>query len=179
MGQIRDATKRVQDYVMPTEFCQIFADHMDHWYTLSLLLTADHHKADQCFIAGLEDCLQGSPVLREWAHSWARRTVIKNAIRMISPLRNETKATTETYELTEPISEGDTPAVAIRKLQPFDRFVYVMSILEKYSDRECSILLDCSVGEIAGARTHALQQLVSGVRHGEPEALDPAILARC
>jgi DNA-directed RNA polymerase specialized sigma24 family protein len=158
---IQDASKRVRDYTMTTDFCAVFNDDLDHLYTLSLLLTADHHKAEQSFVAGLEDCLQGNPVFREWAQSWARRVVIKNAIRMISPLRTETKTTHETYKPTEPIFEADTPAYAIAKLQPFDRFVYVMSVLEQYSDRECSMLLDCTVEEIVGGRNQALQQLAS------------------
>lgn len=173
----QNAAKRVRDYTMPTDFCKVFNDHLDHLYTLSLLLTADHHKAEQCFVAGLKDCLQGNPVFREWAQSWATRTVIKNGIRIISPLRNELKTTTENCDLTEPPSETDTPAATITKLPPFDRFVYVMSVLEKYSDRECSMLLDCTVEEIVRARTQALQRLDRAVSFERREALDLAALA--
>jgi DNA-directed RNA polymerase specialized sigma24 family protein len=177
MRPMKNATKRAQDYTIPADFCQIFIDHMDHLYTLSFLLTADHDKADQCFVAGLEDCQQGTPVFREWARSWATRTVIKNAIRIIRPLRNGNKTTSGAYELGQPISEFDTAVAAITKLQPFDRFVYVMSVLEKYSDRECSLLLDCAVDKIVEARIHALQRLASVVSDGEREALDLAALA--
>lgn len=166
-----DRTKSV-DHAMPADFCQMFNDHVDDLYTLALLLTADHHKADQCFVAGLEDCLQGNPVFREWAQSWARRTVIKNAIRMISPspLRNETETATGTYEPL--FSELDTPAAAIGRLQPFDRFVYVLSVLERYSDRESSILLHCTVGEVADARIRALRCLAGvGGPSGSAETL--------
>jgi DNA-directed RNA polymerase specialized sigma24 family protein len=175
--KLQDAAKRVRDYTMPTDFCEVFNDHLDHLYTLSLLLTADHHKAEQCFVAALEDCLQGNSVFREWAQPWATRTVIKNAIRIISPSRRGTYTTTENYDFTEPTSEAGTPAAAITKLQPFDRFVYVMSVLERYSDRECSILLDCTVEEIADARTRALQRLVSVVSLEGREALDLATSA--
>jgi hypothetical protein len=178
MGQIQDASKRVRDYTMPTDFCTVFNDDLDHLYTLSLLLTADHHKAEQCFVAGLEDCLQGNPVFREWAQSWATRTVIKNAIRIISPSRNEEKRMAEDDDLSEPALEADNPAAGItRVLQPFDRFVYVMSVLEKYSDRECSILLDCTVEEIVRARTQALQRIVSVASLAGREALDLAASA--
>ena len=80
------------EYAVPADFCQLFHHHLDRLYALSLLLTADQRKAEQCFVSGLEDCLQGNPVFREWAQSWARRTVIKNAIRLIAPLRNETES---------------------------------------------------------------------------------------
>lgn len=162
---------------MTTNFCIVFNDDLDHLYTLSLLLTADHHKAEQCFVGALEDCLQGNPVFAEWAQSWATRTVIKNAIRIISPSRNETKRTAEKYDLTEPASDGDTPAATITKLQPLDRFAYVMSVLEKYSDRECSILLDCTVEEIVRARTQVLQRFVSVANLAGREALDLAASA--
>jgi hypothetical protein len=177
MRPMKDATKRVQDYAIPADFCQIFNDHMDHLYTLSFLLTADHDKAAQCFVAGLEDCQQGTPVFREWARSWATRTVIKNAIRIICPLRNGNKTTSGADELGDPISEFDTAVAAITKLQPFDRFVYVMSVLEKYSDRECLRLLDCAVEKIVDARIHALQRVASVVSDGERETLDLAALA--
>lgn len=153
------------DYAMPADFCRMFADDVDHLYTLAWLLTADRHKAEQCLVAGLEDCLQGNAVFREWAHSWTKRTVVKNAIRMISPspLRNETKTAAG-------IPEPDTEADAITSLKPFDRFVYVLSVLEKYSDRECSMLLECAVEKVVHARTRALQVVAgAGRRHAPPE----------
>jgi hypothetical protein len=157
-----DRTKRT-DYAMPADFCQMFAGDVDHLYTLSWLLTADRHKAEQCLVAGLEDCLQANAVFREWAHSWARRTVVKNAIRIISPLRNEAKTTAV-------VPEPDTLADAITSLKPFDRFVYVLSVLEKYSDRECSILLECTVEKVIGVRTRTLQALTGvGNRNVPPE----------
>ncbi len=150
----KDGTCKKVDYATPDDFCQVFHDHLDNLYTLSLLLTADRHKADQCFVSGLDDCLEGNPVFREWAQSWARRTVIKNAIRMISPLRHETETTAG---IPEPFSEADTPIAAITSLEPLDRFVYVLSVLERYSDGECSILLGCTVARVLDARIRALQ----------------------
>ncbi len=139
---------------MPADFCRMFADDVDHLYTLAWLLTADRHKAEQCLVAGLEDCLHANAVFREWAHSWAKRMVVKNAIRMTFPshLRNEAKTAAG-------IPEPDILADAITSLKPFDRFVYVLSVLEKYSDRECSMLLDCAVEKVIDARTRALQAL--------------------
>jgi len=42
-------------------------------------------------------------------------------------------------------------------LQPLDRFVFVMSVLEGYADRECSALLGCTPAEVVEARIRALQ----------------------
>ena len=164
-GRTKEGRSKRTDYAMPADFCRMFADDVDHLYTLAWLLTADRHKAEQCLVAGLEDCLQGNAVFREWAHSWATRMVVKNAIRMTfpSPLQHETKTAAG-------IPEPDTQADAITSLKPFDRFVYVLSVLEKYSDRECSMLLECAVEKVVHARTRALQVLAgAGSRNAPPE----------
>jgi hypothetical protein len=46
-------------------------------------------------------------------------------------------------------------------LQQFERFVLVMSVLERYSYQECSLLLDCTRSDVMAARTGALQQIAS------------------
>jgi DNA-directed RNA polymerase specialized sigma24 family protein len=159
-----DRSKKT-DYAMPADFCRMFEDRLDHLFTLAWLLTADRYRAEQCLVAGLEDCLRANAVFREWAYSWARRTVVKNAIRIISPspLRNEAKTVAG-------IREPDTLADAITSLKQFDRFVYVLSVLEKYSDRECSMLLECTVEKVINARTRTLQALAGvGNRNVPPE----------
>src|SRR5215467_8299607 len=74
-------------YATCADFSRIFAKDMKNLYLLALVLTADSVKAEQCFVSGLDDCITGNQVFREWARSWARRVVIKNAIRMIAPGR--------------------------------------------------------------------------------------------
>ena len=54
-------------------------------YLLSFLLTADRAKAELCFVAGLHVAAEDNTAFREWAHDWARRTVISNALRFIAP----------------------------------------------------------------------------------------------
>lgn len=54
-------------------------------YTLSLLLTADRAKAEQCTTAGLQMSEEDKAAIRDWKHSWARRVVINNALRLIWP----------------------------------------------------------------------------------------------
>jgi len=50
---------------------------------------------------------------------------------------------------------------AILELAPLERFVFVMSVLERYSDHDCSILLSCPRRDIATARALAMQELVT------------------
>ena len=158
---------------MVVDYCKIFSDHVDHLYTLSLLLTADHGRAEQCLVAGLEDCVQANPVFREWAHAWATRTIIKNAIQMISPGKSETTASLESA--AQLASEAGTLALAIMALPPLERFAYVMSVLEKYSDRECAKLLDCTVQEVVSARTYALERLAKRVHAATQQAQDLSV----
>ena len=54
---------------------------------------------------------------------------------------------------------------AILELMPFKRFVYVMSVIERYSDQDCSVLLGCARRDVVAARIRAFQQLdCAGVR---------------
>jgi hypothetical protein len=45
---------------------------------------------------------------------------------------------------------------SILRLGDFERFVFVMSVLEKYSDQDCCVLLDCSRQDIGETRMRAL-----------------------
>ena len=72
-------------YASSDDFRQVFDQEINSLYLLSYLLTADHEKAEQCFVSGLEDAVEGNPVFKEWARSWARRVIILNAVRAIKP----------------------------------------------------------------------------------------------
>ena len=152
--------ERATVHATPSDFCRIFMEDMDGLYLLSLLLTADHDKAEQCFVVGLEDCVQGNPVFKEWVRSWSRRTIIKNAIRMISPVPNQVRSTAEIISnQVEGASEANAAIAAVFRLEPFERFVFVMAVLEGYSNQECAILLNCTRQDVITLRTRALQHL--------------------
>lgn len=147
-----------QEYASSEDFCRIFETDMDRLYLLSLLLTADPDLAEKCFVRGLEDSKGGNPVFREWAESWARRVIIVNAIRMIGPtpgnplFHAENSARQEIKGLPEEFS-------GVINLPEFERFVYVMSVLEGYSARDTRLLLNCSNFHVAEARAQAMQRL--------------------
>jgi hypothetical protein len=61
------------------------AEDRTRLYLLSFLLTADRTKAERCFVPGLDLAAEDNAALRDWAHSWARRIVIGNALRVIAP----------------------------------------------------------------------------------------------
>jgi DNA-directed RNA polymerase specialized sigma24 family protein len=140
-------------YATAADFCRIFKHDMNRLYLLSFLLTGDHLAAEKCFVRGLEDSAKG-PVFKEWAESWARRTIIRNAIQLIRPRPIDRNLTSVTRGGIEP------PRIAaVVELPEFDRFVFVMAVLEGYSDQECSLFLDCTRDDVIAARTRALRQL--------------------
>jgi DNA-directed RNA polymerase specialized sigma24 family protein len=147
------------EYASAKDFCSIFHQDMDVLYWLALALTGDAGKAEQCFVAGLDECIQGNAVFKEWARSWSRRVVIKNAIRLISPRPDVTSSPRAIHEQEQPALHADGVLAALMNLNQFDRFVFVISVLEGYADRDCAALLGCSSTEVASARVRALQQL--------------------
>jgi DNA-directed RNA polymerase specialized sigma24 family protein len=141
-------------YATAADFCRIFKDDMNRLYQLSLLLTAAPGLAEKCFVRGLDTSQDSNSVFKEWAASWARRAIIVNAIRIIGPRPNVVSART-----TREIDGLPEELAAVIDLKPFDRFVFVMSVLEGYPDRDCRLLLGCTNSDIAQARTRALEQL--------------------
>jgi len=165
---------RRSTYAVPQDFCRIFAEDTTPLFLLSLALTADPEKAEKCFVAGLDDSIHGNPVFKEWARSWSKRTIIKNAIRMISPAPGRMNG--KRAVPAQKILELDPRAVGfltpVRGLAPFERFVFVMLVLEGYSTQECSILLNCTKQEVLWGRARALQQLAAAGRNIRSQATD-------
>ena len=158
---------RPTPYASSADFCRIFDEDMNDLYLLSFLLTADREKAEQCFVSGLEDAVEGNPVFKEWARSWARRVIIQNAVRAINPRPVERGGSSrsisvDNHDKALP-TQQQVEIAGVLELEPFDRFVYVMTVLERYSDHECSLLLSCARREVLAARTRALQQLGSAM----------------
>jgi len=170
-GTKRAKNPSTEMYASSADFCRVFENQMDRLYLLSLLLTADSEKAKKCFVRGLEDSKSGGPVFKEWAESWARRTVITNAIRMIGPRPGIPSPVIRSTQ--EKKIEGlPEKLAAITELPAFERFVFVMSVLESYPARDCRLLLNCSNFDVAQARAQALQQLAhSADAVGSAEAL--------
>jgi hypothetical protein len=146
-------------YASSGDFHRLFHEEKDGLYRLSFLLTADHEKAQQCFVSGLEDSVKENSVFKEWARSWARRAIIQCAVRVINPRPTQENVASGFN------SGGKTPArespeiTAVLELAPFERFVFVISVLEHYSEHECSILLGCSRRDVIAGRLRAVQQI--------------------
>ena len=162
------STEEARAYATSTDFCRVFGENMDSIHLLSFLLTADQTKAEECFVSGLEDCVKGNHVFRDWARSWARRTIILNAVRILAPGRDHDTAATVP---SDPVNckfgrtpQADTAIASILGLGDFERFVFVMSVLERYPDQDCSVLLGCSRQDVREARMRALQHVAESDR---------------
>jgi len=153
-----------QGYATSRDFCALFNQEMSSLYLIALLLTGDHAKAEQCFVGGLQASLDGNPVFKQWARSWARRMIVENAIRTIAPRPDNAPVSTVTVDAEIPsefdaVADRDAAIANVLRLADFERFVFVMSVLEGYSDQDCSLLLSCSSLEIREARTRAFHDI--------------------
>ena len=125
----RKYTVKRDQYATVADFKRIFTEDVNSLYLLSLVLTGDPVKAEQCFVEGIGESTKGNHVFKEWACSWARRAIIQSAIRLISPGQRSMTAT-RTADLTDRVPIVLHSEVrAIFELAPFDRFVFVMSVL--------------------------------------------------
>jgi DNA-directed RNA polymerase specialized sigma24 family protein len=165
---------RPTPYASRADFGRIFTEEMDDLYMLSLLLTADREKAERCFVSGMGDSVEGNPVFKEWARSWARRTIIQNAVKVIHPHPEASSPSTSALvncdDKALPLVQVEM--AAILGLEPFERFVYVMSVLERYSEQDCCVLLGCGRQDVTGARVRALQQMGSAMQSHEKQRSD-------
>ena len=145
-------------YATRRDFCRIFEKDMNRLYLLSFLLTGDEAMAEQCFVGGLHLAQSENLVFKEWAESWARRSIILNGIRMVRP-RLASDTPVAVVRSTDDAVTAPPEISAILELPAFERFAFVMSVLEGYSEQECSLHLGCTRNDVAAARTSALERL--------------------
>ena len=153
------ALERSSQYAMKSDFCAIFRQQTDRLYLLALLLTASPQKAEECLVGSLGDCIEGNPVFKDWARAWSVRAIIKRAIHMVAPLPQEKKTQPAVSSSMELTPDAAAMIAAVTHLPAFERFAFVMSVLEGYSDRDCAALLNCPASAVAAARVQALQRM--------------------
>jgi DNA-directed RNA polymerase specialized sigma24 family protein len=157
-GSTKVGRQQPSPYATTTDFCQIFETDMNRLYRLSFLLTGDEPTAEQCFLGGLQMAQEGNPIFKNWVEAWARRMIILDAIRVLHP--QLTVDTSESFDRLAGDCATDRIEIAeIVKLPVFERFAFVMSVLERYSDHECSLHLGCTRAAIAAARVRALERI--------------------
>lgn len=155
--------EKTSPYATGADFCRIFSEEMTSLYLLALLLAANPETAERCFVASLEDCTSTNRVFKDWAWSWSRRAIIENAIRLVAPTPGRAESAIRPHGHKTPKSTASNrvthmPA-AVLELPAFDRFVFGMSVLEKLSILDCSLLLGRPRRQVIEARTRAFRCL--------------------
>lgn len=159
MSTTEKSMPKGREYATESDFCQLFRDHMNQFYFLSLLLTADATKAEQCFVASLDSCMKSRRVFKDWAHRWATHTIIKQAIEIIAPAQQESPDDVLRFENHANLTAPEALLSALQSIPPLDRFVHHMTVVERYSDLESSTFLGCTPKEVRESRERALQRL--------------------
>ena len=139
------------------DFCDAFVKDAKPLYLLVFLLTANHQDAEQCFATALEAASEAT-VFRDWVRPWIRRTLIKAAIHRVLRRPSDNGQTRDSWWDSD---AGTSLFNAVAQLGSLERLVFVMAVLEGYSIKECSLLLDCSEQATVTARLHALKDLSS------------------
>jgi hypothetical protein len=153
LQQIRAGKHTAGEYASREDICRVFAENLNSLYQLSLLLTGDDEKAEQCFVASLGDSIKANNVFKKLARHWAKRTIIENAIRALRPHPGAANSPIPVAPQERSVMDN------LLALGNFERFVFVMCVLERYSEQGCSALLSCSVEDIRRAGTKAFKQL--------------------
>lgn len=110
---------------------------------------------------GWTDSIHGNLVFKQWARAWSKRTIIQNAVKMMAPVPEQPAAEAVSTQM-QIADEPENPLVAlVMQWATFERFVFVMSVLEGYSIRECSVLLACRDQDVITAKSLVLQRLAN------------------
>jgi DNA-directed RNA polymerase specialized sigma24 family protein len=151
-------------YATAEDFLRIFDEDLSPLYQLSFLLTGDPQKGEMCFVAGIERCANETRVFRQWARAWTKRVIVESAIRELQPRLSSSSSSLRSVfshhqQSSSPSRHFD--AEAVLRLADFERFVFVMRVLECYRESECAFLLGCSASQVREACTRAIQALAS------------------
>ena len=154
------------EYAGTHEFACVFESERAGLQKLALLLTAHSDVAKQCLIRAFQECVTRGAVSKEWALSWARRMVIRNAIGLVmgpvsqpfSNTNDDADGQLGAFSLDDSLGAIAAPD-SILDLPEFERFVFVICVLEGYSIHDCALLLGKSPQEVSEARDGVGRQL--------------------
>lgn len=161
----QDLREQAEEYASHYDFREIFTDDEAGLRLLALLLTGDRAKAEHCLVSGLNDETGDNPTFRDWAHSWSKKAIIKNAIQAVSPSPHQGNGHRRNAKPPE------TLAGAVSCLEAFERFVFIMSLVEGYSVQECATLLGSSAQDVTLTKSRAVEHVASLLPVEESEQL--------
>jgi DNA-directed RNA polymerase specialized sigma24 family protein len=122
---------------------------------LALLLTTNSEAAKVCLTRAFRECIASSSVSKEWVLNWARRVVIRNAISLVMCPEGQSFVNTNDDADNGLIAFSPDDSLgaiaeceAILGLPEFERLVFVICVLERYSIHDCALLLGKSPREV-------------------------------
>jgi DNA-directed RNA polymerase specialized sigma24 family protein len=146
-----------QDKCTQDDYVKLFASSAEPLRWLSETLTGDEELSERVLAAALEQSLKGADcVFREWMVSWARRLIITSCAEIVKPWNS---AGSEEFYPLFPIRldvvdhdriealislPSDVLQERLLRLNSLHRFVFILRMLEGYSRRETSLLLNIS-----------------------------------
>jgi DNA-directed RNA polymerase specialized sigma24 family protein len=154
------------EYARKEEFVSVFECERVGLRKLALLLTANSEAVKRCLIRAFRECIASSSVSKEWVLSWTRRMVIRNAISLVMGSESETFVNTNDDADNGLIAfspDDSLGAIAasesILELPEFERFVFVICVVERYSIHDCALLLGRSPREVSEVRHRVANQV--------------------
>jgi hypothetical protein len=128
-------------------------DEFTKLYLLSFLLTGDKVLAEKCFSHAMDDYVASQGVtLADWARGPGRIAVIQRAVQAVRPTPKRVHSLSFAPGSRPLLAAAHQPFSAITSLGAFERFVFVMAVLEGYSAEECAAFLECGLSDISATR---------------------------
>lgn len=154
------------EYARKEDFVEVFERERVGLQRLALLLTANSQAANRCLMSAVRECIASSSVSKEWIPSWTRRVVIRNAISLIMGPGGQSFINTNDDPDDELVAFSPNDSLgaiagseSILDLPEFERFVFVICVLEGYSIHDCALLLSKSPRDISEARQRVGNQV--------------------
>jgi|HubBroStandDraft_1064217.scaffolds.fasta_scaffold95673_2 hypothetical protein len=141
------------------QFVRRVSEQMQSLQLLSLLLTGDPTRAEQCFIGAIDEYAELDGSFVDWGQLRARQAICRHAAEVMQPALNRADIRTGDCREGTIAMTGCSPFGGILSLDALERFVYVITVLEGQSDRDCADLLRCTDRDVMIGRTLAVTQL--------------------
>jgi len=177
IGMKQSSTHKERNpYATTEDFCRVFHQNLDSLYVLALLLTGDQSDAEKCFVAGFADSVITNRVFKEWAYAWAKIAIIKNAVSKVHP-RLDSSSPALIREVDSELPDASNIELhAVLALPGFIRFVFVLSVLEQFTERDSARLLGCSIKELRRSRVRGLELIANSDVHDQsPEPISQIV----
>ncbi len=155
------------EHACPEDFRRVFTEQGSSLYKLSLLLMGNRADAEQCFVAAFHQTVEVTGVPKHAIRSRAKLAIVQQAVHASKP-RLERKlggrllsCNVLARDYLETLSGPQTLIRRVLSLRVFERFVFVLCLLERHSVEDCAVLLSCDVQDVLEGRTRALVGIAS------------------